>query len=61
MPKIAATATATATATTATAQPPGTPPHGGRWAWDDQAAEWRLLPDPDAPAAAAADPTTAPE
>ena len=49
------------TNTGAAAQPRGTPPHGGRWAWDDQAGQWRLLPDPDAPAAAAADPTTAPE
>ena len=42
-------------------QPVGTPPHGGRWAWSDQAAEWLLMPEPDAPAAAAADPTTATE
>ena len=48
-------------ASTPALQPVGTPPHGGRWTWDVQAAEWLLLPEPDAPADAAANPTTAPE
>lgn len=43
-------------------QPAGTPPHGGRWTWDAQSAEWLLVPESQAPAAtAAAEPTTAPE
>lgn len=30
-------------------QPVGTPPEGGRWTWDAQAAEWLRLPEPDQP------------
>lgn len=45
----------------AASEPVGTPPHGGRWSWDAQAAAWQLIPESEAPAAAAADPTTAPE
>jgi hypothetical protein len=29
----------------APAQPVGTPPGGGRWTWDAQAAQWVSLPD----------------
>lgn len=28
-------------------EPVGTPPEGGRWTWDAQAAEWLRLPEQD--------------